>query len=349
MGGGDTAEVYLHYNGAWEGAALDSVSGTSTGWAERSVSIDAAIGYGDVMLKFEISESGQNSNLDWAIDDVVVNESNLGPDLILYGEDTGDNFGWSVSTAGDVDNDTIIDDIIVGAPNYGDNDIGRAYIYNGTPTPDNIVNTTLTGETAGDNFGWAVAYAGKVNGVNDSVIIGAPGNNSEQGAAYICYGGESVGIDVRLIGINSGDKFGYSVACAGDMNNDGTYDDVIIGAPYNDAVGIDAGAVYIFYGSPSLPDKSASAADHKNYGDASGDHFGWAVFSAGDVDGNGWSDVIIGAPDNDEGGNDAGKAYVFTTIPEFAELIYSIINIFILIIVIKLTMRRKYKIREKVT
>ena len=129
------------------------------------------------------------------------------------------------------------------------------------------------------------------------------------------------------------------------MNNDGGYDDVIIGAPYNDAVGTDTGAIYVFYGAAALSDKSASAADHKNFGDTSGDHFGWAVFRAGDVDGNGWDDVIVGAPDNDEGGNNAGKAYVFTTIPEVSNFVIPVIIGFITFILI---MDRK-KILKKVT
>ncbi len=343
-GGGDTAEVYLYYDGSWEATPIDSVSGTSSGWAQRSVSLSSALGYDDVKIKLEASETGANSNLDWAIDDVIVNESLGGPDLILYGEDIGDDFGWSVAYAGDIDNDTKHDDVIVGAPNYNPTDVGRVYIYNGSATPDNTVDFILTGKKAGQNFGWSVASAGNVSGKNDSIIIGSPGLNNGQGMVCICHGGASLGIDVKLAGANVGDRFGYSVSSAGDLNNDGTYDDVIIGAPYNDATGVDAGAIYVFYGSSSMTDTSASNADNISYGKSTGEHFGWSVSRAGDVNNDGWNDAIIGAPGFDNNTYvDAGKAYVMTyyeatVIPEFGIIV---IPIFITLIIIAI-FRRKY-------
>ena len=160
----------------------------------------------------------------------------------------------------------------------------------------------------------------------------------------ICHGGASLGIDVKLAGANVGDRFGYSVSSAGDLNNDGTYDDVIIGAPYNDATGVDAGAIYVFYGSSSMTDTSASNADNISYGKSTGEHFGWSVSRAGDVNNDGWNDAIIGAPGFDNNTYvDAGKAYVMTyyeatVIPEFGIIV---IPIFITLIIIAI-FRRKY-------
>ena len=154
-------------------------------------------------------------------------------------------FGWSVSTAGDVNNDGY-DDVIIGA--YGYNSAtGRAYIYYGGSAMDNTPDILLDGEASNNSFGRSVSTAGDVNNDGyDDVIIGAVGYNS----AYIYYGGSAMDNtpDVTMTGEAEDNYFGSSVSTAGDVNNDG-YDDVIIGeSGYNSWTG----RAYI-YSDPSAP------------------------------------------------------------------------------------------------
>ncbi|MBJ94940.1 MAG: calcium-binding protein, partial [Rickettsiales bacterium] len=110
---------------------------------------------------------------------------------------------------------------------------------------------------------------------------------------------------------------GTSVASAGDVDGDGL-SDLLIGAPSNDDVGSSAGKSYLFLASSiaSGGTFSLSAADASFVGEASSDNSGSSVASAGDVDGDGLSDLLIGAYRNSDGAYDpststnAGKAYL---------------------------------------
>ena len=111
---------------------------------------------------------------------------------------------------------------------------------------------------------------------------------------------------ITITGQAAGDNFGYSVSTAGDVNGDG-YSDVIVGAPYNHAGGFYAGRAYISFGGTSMD----STIDVTMTGEAADDWFGTSVSTAGDVNGDGYSDVIVGAPLNAAGGFEAGRAYVY--------------------------------------
>ena len=102
------------------------------------------------------------------------------------------------------------------------------------------------------------------------------------------------------------DYFGVSVSTAGDVNGD-EYDDVIVGAWFNDAGGSDAGRAYIYYGSASMD----NTPDVIMTGEAAADWFGISVSTTGDVNGDEYDDVIVGAACNDAGGSDAGRAYIY--------------------------------------
>ena len=234
-------------------------------------------------------------------------------DLTLTGEAADDWFGYSVGTAGDVNGDGF-DDLIVGA-RYNDAvgpNAGRAYVYYGGPGADAIAELTLTGEAAGDQFGYSVGTAGDVNGDGfDDVIVGAYLNDAggtSAGRAYIYYGGPGADAtaDLTLTGEAASDNFGRSVGTGGDVNGDG-FDDVIVGADWNDAGGTNAGRAYVYYGGPGAD----AIADLTLTGEAAGDHFGNSVGTGGDVNGDGFDDLIVGAYDNDAGGLEAGRAYVY--------------------------------------
>jgi hypothetical protein len=142
--------------------------------------------------------------------------------------------------------------------------------------------------------------------------------------------------DITLIGSN-GDQFGWAISNAGDLNNDG-FDDIIIGAPYNDSLDgsqLDAGAVYIFYGNYSLTNKTIAEADKITYGENSTGHFGWSVSFADNVDGYDMIDILVGAADFDNGTNpNTGKSYIYTTggvIPEFHLIILPVLIMLMII------------------
>ena len=224
---------------------------------------------------------------------------------IFTGEAGDDFFGRSVASAGDVDNDGF-DDMIVGA--YG-NDAsasaaGRTYVYSGQ-SGDTIY--TFTGEAAGDLFGWSVASACDVdNDGFDDLIVGAPQNNAggtDAGRAYV-FSGQSGDTIYVFTGESANDFFGFSAASAGDVNNDG-FVDLIVGAKNNVEGGVTAGRAYVFSGQ-------SGDTIYVFTGNARLDEFGISVASAGDVNDDGFDDIIVGAHWDNAGGNHAGRAYVFS-------------------------------------
>ncbi|NOX19613.1 MAG: hypothetical protein GXO87_15200 [Chlorobi bacterium] len=229
---------------------------------------------------------------------------NTTADVTLTGENTGDYFGASVSNADDVNGDGY-DDVIVGASGYVSN-TGRAYIFYGGATMNTTADVTSTGESAGDYFGISVSNAGDVSGDGyDDVIVGAYSNNGNTGKAYIYYGGAAMDntADVTMTGEATNDYYGYSVSSAGDVNGDG-YADVIVGAYGNDTNGADAGRAYLYNGGSTMD----NASDLTITGEAANNNFGSAVSSAGDVNGDGYDDIIVGAYGYD---SNTGKTYVF--------------------------------------
>ena len=227
--------------------------------------------------------------------------------LTVTGTGAGNQFSASVAGAGDVNGDGY-PDLIVGEPlnDAAGADAGRAYVFYGGPGADATPDLTLTGEAAGNNFGFSVAAAGDVNGDGFAdVIVGAPGASR----AYVYFGGSSPDAvaDLVLNGESSSDQFGYSVSGAGDVNGDG-FADVIAGGHLHDIGALpDVGRAYVFFGGVA-PD---AAVDLRLQGEAASDFFGIRVSSAGDFNGDGYADVIVGASENDAGGVGAGRAYIY--------------------------------------
>jgi Secretion system C-terminal sorting domain/FG-GAP repeat/FG-GAP-like repeat len=232
-------------------------------------------------------------------------------------------FGVSVACAGDVNGDGY-SDVIIGAFQYDDGvntDEGKAFVYHGSAGGlSNTPNSTPDDSNQSNAFfGNSVASAGDINGDGFSdVIIGSyaydDGANANEGRAFV-YHGSVTGISATPDNIpddaNLGDaRFGQSVACAGDVNGDG-YSDVIIGADrYDDGVNNEEGRCFVYYGSATgLPAIPSNLPDDANQADA---FFGNCVASAGDVNGDGFSDVIIGASRYDDGANaNEGRTFVY--------------------------------------
>ena len=192
-------------------------------------------------------------------------------------------FGISVSSAGDFNHDGYLD-VIIGA-RYA----GKAFIYFGGPSLDATPDVTLTGESSGSWFGNSVASAGDVNGDGiDDVIVGAPNYSSSAGRVYVFFGGTVPDAvpDRVFAAPNAGDYLGWMVGPAGDMNGDGT-PDVFATAPRTYSGGTDPGAAYVWFGGPAFD----TAPDLTIHGSVLSDRPYAAA--AADVDGDGFSDLII--------------------------------------------------------
>jgi hypothetical protein len=249
----------------------------------------------------------------------------------FLGEDEGDRSGIHVAMAGDVNGDGY-DDILIGADQdeeAGDT-AGKAYLIFGKVSGWNMdvnlsnADASFLGEDQGDNAGWAVAGAGDVNSDGyDDVLIGAWRDeeaDTNAGQTYLIFGkpsgwAKNVNLsnsDASFLGELNGAYSGYAVDGCGDVNGDG-YDDILIGARYDDEGGFEFGQAYVIFGKPSgwAMDTSLSSADASYWGEDSSDFAGWSVAGAGDVNGDGFDDILIGATGDDEGGgNNAGQTYL---------------------------------------
>ncbi|MGD8413841.1 MAG: FG-GAP-like repeat-containing protein, partial [Candidatus Latescibacterota bacterium] len=247
-----------------------------------------------------------------AVYPVVIDPLASTPVWTHNGDASDDAFGISVATAGDVNGDGY-SDVIVGAYQYdgGETDEGAAYVFLGNATG---VNTGFAWSDEGDQtfagYGRSVATAGDVNGDGYSdIIVGAPfyhDTNLEEGAAYV-YHGSSTGLSATPDwSANSEFDYywmGWKVGTAGDVNGDG-YSDVII------ALG-EADQAWVWHGSSSGlgPDGTSSNVDW--YASVPDDQITCSAATAGDVNGDGYSDVIVGVPTYDNGENNEGAVYVW--------------------------------------
>lgn len=233
-------------------------------------------------------------------------------------------FGYSVSAAGDVNADGF-DDLIMSAP-FGVGPMNEAlagdtYVFFGSASLPSIItansaNVTVYGAEAQDRSGISVSGAGDVNGDGyDDMVIGAnladAAGNAKSGAgeSYVIYGGASMPATIDLATLGTGgitiygrgasDQLGLSVSGAGDVNGDG-FADVILGAGYADSTN---GESYVIFGGSALPATIDLAVPASTFitilGEQGGDFAGYTASSGGDVNGDGFDDLLINAPGGD--------------------------------------------------
>lgn len=219
-------------------------------------------------------------------------------------EDQFDNdfLGSTVSGAGDVNNDGH-DDVIIGATGRGSN--GSSFVFSGA---NGGLLYIFEGDASNDAFGYS-SGAGDVNGDGfDDLIVGTGSNVGMIGYARV-YSGADGSVLYNFVGDNSRDWLGAAVSGAGDVNGDG-YADVIAGAPQLRPPALPSatpgnGYARVFSGTDG-------SILHTFHGDDIDDQFGLSVSGAGDVNGDGKADLIVGARQDDNNGSNSGSARVFS-------------------------------------
>lgn len=248
------------------------------------------------------------------------------PLFSISGAVEGDRLGWSACAIGDIDGDGF-GDIAVGAP-YGDYLAGEVHLVGGGPAP-RWRRTLQNDAIFKGQLGSCVASVGDLDGDGQvDLAVGVPLKRIWQGGdprlpEVWVYLGKDLGSDssspsYRLFGADWNRLFGWSIVGVGDVNGDG-FDDLAVGAPRKRASppfvtpdgpqtqGVDPGKVWV-YGGGTQPETEAFWI---LTGENPDDTFGNAIGGTGDVDGDGFADLVVGAPEHDGAGSNSGAVYFF--------------------------------------
>lgn len=262
-------------------------------------------GYGDIIIGGPGYSPGTTYYIGHAQIFFGGNPMDTAPDINITGWAMYDYMGSAVSGAGDVNGDGF-DDVIIGASynSTGGSYSGKGYVYfgNGSMDNDNTPDLILYHTALYEYYGDSVSGIGDVNGDGyDDFAVGAYANRSSTGMVEIFFGGASPDGMPDLTVFGSGASyFGASVSGAGDVNADG-FEDVIIGAYGGN------GAAYIYYGGAPMN----GVADVTLQDGKASEYFGASVDGGGDVDSDGYDDVVVGSPYSSAGASYAGMVYIY--------------------------------------
>lgn len=255
-------------------------------------------------------------NLDNDCDGIVDDGTIFTLNALLEGNQVSADFATDVAIAGDLNNDGY-DDIIIGAPDYnnGTEHEGAAMVYYGSAagisfTPDVILDCNQ----AYSQFGAAVCGAGDLNGDGyDDIAVGANGYDApsiNEGGIFV-YLGSAVGVSnipsVIIEGNVASYWLGSVLSTAGDVNGDG-YDDLIAGAQSFSLGQVNEGAIFIFHGNSGGINTTPATLIQSNKTSAC---YGNSVSGGGDVNGDGYDDVVVGAYNYAFGQSGEGHVFVY--------------------------------------
>ena len=210
-------------------------------------------------------------------------------------------FGNHVSGVGDINGDGYAD-VIIGAPGKEGEatNLGHAYVYSGK---DGTLLVTLSGERSGDGYGSAVT--GHTSGIHRFFVIGAPAAGAAHHGRVYVYDGMTTTPKFVIEADATGSMLGYMfVSVPGDLDGDGV-SDIYASDWTNDALGPSTGRIYIHSGATGMPLRVLT-------GETAGEGFGTSSSVAGDVDGDGYADLIVGAWQYGKAAVSAGRAYLYS-------------------------------------
>lgn len=315
--------AYIFFGGA--GASFNTIpeatleggqAGAFAGGSVAGVGDVNGDGFADVAVGLAAYDNnpGANEGRVFVYFGAAGNTFDITPDVTTLSFQAGAAFGASVAGGGDINADGFAD-FVVGAllADNGQTDEGIAYVYFGGASVNSVADAELESNVAGAQLGASVAVVGDVNGDGFAdVLVGAPNYSNPQtneGAAFLYFGGAGTTMNAVVDVLSQSDQanaeYGRRVAGAGDTNGDG-FADVLIGAPLFDTSVSNQGAAFLFLGGPGvmagLPNQTLIEQTNSNMGSSLG---------GGDLNRDGFSDVIVGASAYDGTVADEGAAFIY--------------------------------------
>ncbi|MFH1465236.1 MAG: hypothetical protein ABIO70_12695 [Pseudomonadota bacterium] len=342
--GTDSAMVATRFSGwspsSWDLSAADyTFLGEEAGaWAGASLAMDGDVdgdGYDDVLIGAPREDgAGVDAGAVYLVRGASLGAwsgtSLAGADCTLWGEDDGDLAGAALSYAGDLDADGR-DDLLISA--HGDDtlatDAGCAYLVFGSSLGTarsfdlGSADLILLGADPGGGAGYSNTGGHDADGdgvpdlfigalYDDTAGVDAGSLSFFSGAGLGSTGASSLALaDATLLGQAPGDEFGHAAASLADVDGDGL-GDLLVGSYLSDAVGTDSGQAYFFSGATLAAGGTLDAADADLLlpGGEADENAGVAVAGAGDVDGDGSGDLLVGAWHGSDAGTYAGHVYL---------------------------------------